>query len=368
MLLRHPPRRPAILLLGCLASGLVLGCTTVGDRAIRGSRTDYNVALRQTEDEQLLLNLVRLRYRDRPLFLETTALNTQFTYASSADGVIGFGPGAGAGTRYGVGGRIAFEEKPTVTYTPLQGADYVERMLSRVPVETMVLLDSSGWSTERVFRTCLQSLNGLANAPRAAGPTPAEAPEYELFLRAASLLRSLDLIGGVDAMKQQVDDEMVIVLRFAPETKSRPEFQEFARLLRLDPGAGRYIIAARADEGGGELINLRTRSFAGVLYYLSQSVEVPPADVAAGRVTVTRDPSGEPFDWSRVTDGLMRIRSGDEKPDNAAVAVNYRNSWFYIDDSDLDSKSTFSMLAQLYALQSGGARGPTPVLTLPVGR
>lgn len=44
-----------------------------------------------------------------------------------------------------------------------------------------------------------------------------------------------------------------------------------------------------------------------------------------------------------------------------------RGSWFYIDDSDLDSKSTFSMLMQLFALQSGNSDGMTPVLTIPVG-
>ena len=73
------------------------------------------------------------------------------------------------------------------------------------------------------------------------------------------------------------------------------------------------------------------------------------------------------FDWNRVTDGLKRIRSSSARPKNAAVAVRYRDSWFFIEDSDLDSKSTFSMLAQLYSLQAGGSAGLTPVLTLPVG-
>jgi len=82
---------------------------------------------------------------------------------------------------------------------------------------------------------------------------------------------------------------------------------------------------------------------------------------------VTRDADGNVFDWTRVTAGLMRIRSNGSPPANAAVAVQYRGSWFFIDDSDLDSKSTFSMLAQLYSLQAGGSAGLTPVLTLPVG-
>lgn len=38
-----------------------------------------------------------------------------------------------------------------------------------------------------------------------------------------------------------------------------------------------------------------------------------------------------------------------------------------IDDSDLDSKSTFTLLAQLLELQSGDVKAAGPLLTLPVG-
>ncbi|WP_293688025.1 hypothetical protein [Thiolapillus sp.] len=48
-------------------------------------------------------------------------------------------------------------------------------------------------------------------------------------------------------------------------------------------------------------------------------------------------------------------------------AVHSRGSRFYIDDSDLESKSTFSLPGQLFALQSGQLKSTAPVLTLPVG-
>lgn len=355
------------LLAVVVALGLFTGCVTVGHRAIRSSRTDYNMALRQTEDEQLLLNLVRLRYRDRPFFLEATALNTQFSYAPSAQGSIALGGGSDVPTEYGLGGKIAFEEKPTVTYIPLQGADYVKRIMSAVPIETMVLLDSSGWSSERIFRVCLQRMNGLQNAPRAAGPTPHTAPDYMDFLQATRLLRELELHGGIEAMKKRVGEDTVVTVQFSEDARKTAAFQEFVRLLDLDPEAEAFKLSPEAGNGGQDRITLRARSFAGALYFLSQSVEVPPADAAAGRVTVTRDADGNPFDWNLVTEGLMRIRWSSTRPENSAVAVRYRDAWFFIDDSDLDSKSTFSMLAQLYSLQAGGSDGLAPVLTLPVG-
>jgi len=52
------------------------------------------------------------------------------------------------------------------------------------------------------------------------------------------------------------------------------------------------------------------------------------------------------------------IRAGQERHllSWQAVSLN-RGHWSYVDDSDLDSKSTFSMLGQLFALQSATSRG-----------
>jgi len=45
-------------------------------------------------------------------------------------------------------------------------------------------------------------------------------------------------------------------------------------------------------------VGLRCRSLLGVLYFLSQAVEVPAPDVQAGLVTVTEDGQGRPFNWA----------------------------------------------------------------------
>jgi hypothetical protein len=84
-------------------------------------------------------------------------------------------------------------------------------------------------------------------------------------------------------------------------------------------------------------------------------------------VTVTRDEKGGRFDWRQVVGGLMEIHSSEQQPKSPYAAVRYRGYWFYIDDSNLTSKSTFSLLMQLFALQSGEIKSTAPVLTLPVG-
>ena len=70
-----------------------------------------------------------------------------------------------------------------------------------------------------------------------------------------------------------------------------------------------------------------------------------------------------------LTDGLFRVHSvkSDKRPPNAHVAVPYKGHWFYIDETDQDTKSTFSLLVELSRLELAGKAGPGPVLTLPVG-
>jgi len=251
-----------------------------------------------------------------------------------------------------------------MTYTPLQGEGFVQRVLSRISLDTMVLLFDSGWSVERVFRVCVQQMNSLPNAPRASGPTPVDAPIFEEFVRATKLLRELGKRGLVAGARR---DEHTVVLSFPQAALTMPAYLELMELLDLNPDQRTFPATTVLERPSRDVINLRTRSFIGVMYFLSQSVEVPAGDVAAGRVTVSYGPDGSEFDWIRVTEGLMHVRSADKQPDNAAVTIRYRGSWFYIDDADLDSKSTFSMLGQIYSLQSGSTKGLTPVLTLPVG-
>ena len=68
-----------LTLLGLLLMAWILpGC--LGPRALRHSRVKYNDAIQRSADEQLLLNLVRLRYRDTPSFIELSSLSTQFAF------------------------------------------------------------------------------------------------------------------------------------------------------------------------------------------------------------------------------------------------------------------------------------------------
>ena len=45
-----------------------------------------------------------------------------------------------------------YTDNPTITYQPLQGEEFLEKLMAPIPVEAMMRLTQSGWSISRVFR------------------------------------------------------------------------------------------------------------------------------------------------------------------------------------------------------------------------
>tara|TARA_Y100001960_G_scaffold277368_1_gene308091 strand:- start:151 stop:786 length:636 start_codon:yes stop_codon:yes gene_type:complete len=211
-------------------------------------------------------------------------------------------------------------------------------------------------------------MNNIKNAPGASGPTPKNAPQFKKFLKAIKYLRELQTQDVLHLSYNNESGSPQIVLNFTDEGKNLEAAKKFSRLLNLEPGLERYFISFSQKRNGFGEIRVVTRSLLGVLFYLSQGVEAPQQDINAGKVTRTLKKSGEVFDWKEVTGRILRVRSQSKRPDNAALRVFYRGTWFFIKDSDLKSKSTFSLLSQIFSLQAGKIKDNSPVLTLGVGQ
>lgn len=348
---------------------LTAGCITIPPDTYRGSANGYNVAMQETAEEQLLLNIVRLRYRDTPFFLEVASLTSQFDLSSSA-GVSGNFPldSDVPDVLQGSGG-ISFSERPTISYTPLQGEAFYSRFLGRIRFDNIALLSDSGWSLDSVARLAIQRVNGLTNAEGASGPTPDLAPDVEAFREAASLLFDLQRQGEIHLVEVAEGEDTFRGMQL-PEKGASDQADRLRELLSLDPDREIYRFepgSGSVAPGDGETVVYNTRSLLGVLFYLSQGVNVPEAHREAGIVTTTREADGGVYDWEAALSGLFRVEYAASRPRSAAASVFYRGWWFYVADSDLASKDTLILLSQLFTLQTGDAQGQTPLLTIPVG-
>jgi len=351
------------------------GCATgLGPKAVRSERPDYNRQIVRSNDAELLLNIVRLRYDDSMLFLAAGGVVAQYSYDASLNALGQVGGGTGSAT---VGSALAYGEKPTITYTPLTGEEFAARLLAPIPLDSVMLFEQGGWSADRLLLVTVQRVNDVFNAPTAGGPTPSLRPDYETFADVAERLerlREARLMGVNWEQKEHETQPPGRNPRFwihppaDPRSPLAADVAAVRRALDLEPGRDEFVLTAFPYKRKPSEVGMRCRSLLGVLYFLSQSVEVPVQDLQAGLVTLTEDRFGQPFDWSQITRKVMTIHSQPDRPDNAYVAVQHRGSWFYIADDDQTSKATWGLLNILFALQSASAQGKSPLLTLPIGK
>jgi hypothetical protein len=360
-----------ILIFFFFTTPVTSGCLNIGPYIMEFERLKYNIAITTTDNQEDLLNLVRLRYHDIPKVLAVSNINSQLTLGADAGGQYTITEGSsfkGFGDIFSFLFNTRYEDKPTITYQPLHGDKFVTNILSQIPLDVLMLLYNSGWSVERIFRLCVQSINGIRNAATASGPTPKFAPQYKDFFVLIKLMRKLQQQDKMNFVYEPVNDKQAMVLSFSEDALDSPETLQIVDMLRLTPGKTDYPIVINVMDHDPDYVRISTRSVLGVYYYLAQSVDVPQNDIKDGRVVITRHHDGQPFDWNELFAEFFQIKSSQSEPSDAYVRINYRGSWFYIDDRDLESKSTFSLLNQIFAIQAGHIKVEKPTLTLPIGR
>jgi len=125
------------------------GCS-LGPSALRSDRAAYNIAVQRSANEQMLLNLVRLKYRESALFLEIGAISSHFSYSANASFAATLPEGAP--NTFAVGTGAGYAEQPTVTYAPLQGEQFASRLLEEINFATFLLLLRGGWDVDVLMR------------------------------------------------------------------------------------------------------------------------------------------------------------------------------------------------------------------------
>jgi hypothetical protein len=337
------------------------GCAQLGPRVLTSGRPLYNIAVQETESQQLLLNIVRQRYRDPVLFLDVTSISSGFNRQASA-GILGSTSNNSLGGT--LGGSIS--ESPFITYAPNMGEAFVRQMMTPLDINTLALIVQAGWSIERTLLIVGESVNQLRNTPSDTNPQTG----YLMFHQAVSSLRDLQRAGKLSLGAESVEDdaEPRLSLLVAADAVNSEPYRKVCESLRVAcdgrPLKLRQAIGASTDD---ETMVLATRSLFSAMYFLSQGVEVPAADAAARLASNSSVVAGGPFDKEGTGETLFRVHSSAEEPELAAVKVFYRGSWFYIADNDSDSKVTFALVSMMVMLQSGNTAKITPLITIPVG-
>jgi len=341
-------------------SVLSSGCRSIGPKTIPRDRFDYSAGIGDSWKNQTLLNIIKLRYLDLPIFLDVAQVVSgyQLETGVSVGGQVSSASGT-VGNNLVLGASGKFVDRPTITYMPLTGDEFLEGFLKPVQPSQVFYMLQTGYAADFLLDMSLDSLNGLHNRSTAYGETREADPE---FMKATSLLRDIQAAGavGIHVQKPKTEEETTQLFfrteRVDPEIKGK--ISGLKDLLSIPPDRYQLTLVVSPLRGTPDELAVTTRSLLQVLGALGAGIELPKAHVERKLVPPVTEASLQ-------EQQLFRVHSGTEKPDDVYVAVRYEDAWFWIEHEDWHTKRTFVFIMFLFTLADAGQQQNLPQVTIP---
>jgi hypothetical protein len=349
-----------ILPLGVLT---VLGCASIGPRTVIHDRFDYTGALADSWKQQMLINMVKIRYGDTPVFLDVASIISGYTLETGIN-VYGEYASPGRGDTFaGLNARGTFTDRPTITYMPLSGEKFARSLMKPLPLPAILSMIQAGYPIDLVLRLCVHSVNDIRNRYGGSARTRAADPEFYPLLEH---LRKIQDSGAVGLRLQKTKEMEGVLMSFRRnvDPSMKEESLWVRKTLGLHPAKDEFKIVYGSIAKDDKEIAILSRSMLEIIIDLASYIEVPAVHVEEKQVNPTmpeKTIQGVPVP------PLIKIHSSTDKPKDAFIAVSYQNYWFWIDKRDLRSKSFFSFLMMIFSLTETGGKEGAPIITVPAG-
>ena len=209
----------------------------------------------------------------------------------------------------------------------------------------------------------LDSINGLNNESNRL-----KRPADPKFIRLVELMREGQLAGAIQIrIERPKEGAESSVLIFGPSKD--PELaargRELKSLLEIKPDLRELKVNYGGYSGRDDEIDMMTRSMLQIMLEFAAVVQVPESDVVQGKAT----PGLVDTPGAGALNGPpLRVLVTDAPSKDAHVAVQYDNRWFWIADTDVQSKYTFGIIMLLFSIADTGVRGSAPVVTIPANQ
>lgn len=361
--------RALIIILITILCITLSACSRFGHKLVPLDSFNYNEAIARSSNEQMLLNLVRLRYREVPVFLAVGSVITQYFYLGDLNAGVSFGkPTQGAAHEFlDANAHMLYAERPTITYSPLTGQEFSQQLLTPIPNELLFSLVQSGWPPDQLLMMGMERLNHLENLPFSMVQPIARLEGLREFNQVVQLIielsrrRSIEMQGG----NKEAPNASFLVFKQVRDNDTKNLILELKSILGLEPDLNSFRVTKKFIGRNADEVTMSVRSLLALMGFLSRGVEIPAAHVAEKRAEEITIPEDAEF---RSLLFPLNIHSQVERPTDAFVAVRHYDHWFYIAQSDHVSKQAFSLLAYLFQMQAPQVQALGPMITVPTSQ
>ena len=357
----RPPAASKLSL--CLASAALLArCVHMGPKTIPVDRFDYSEAIADSWKQQTLLNIVKLRYMDLPVFMDVSSIVAGYSLQAgvSAGGTLSSNT-AVQGNFVSAGGQAVFTDRPTITYVPMMGEKFLTGLIRPIDPKSIFSMLQSGYAADFILGLTVESLNGVRNRSVLGGVVREADPE---FMRALQLLREVQAAGAVglrvEEDKTKGSTGVLFFRRDDMPADIAEKAAEVRQLLKLPADRQTFVLTYSPVRGAENELAVSSRSMLQIMGTFASYLDVPEAHL--------QDHSALPaFEHAAPEShqGLVQIHSGKDQPVAAFAAVRYRDYWFWIDDGDLLTKRAITAVMFFFTLTDTGGNEKLPVVTIP---
>jgi len=338
-----------------------VGCAHLGPRTVSVDRFDYSTSIADSWKQQTLLNVVKLRYVDLPVFVDVSSIVAGYSMETSASAGMNLYPQSALKenrNNFPFGVQSKFTDRPTITYVPMTGEKFLRGLITPIEPKNIFFMLQAGYAADFILGLSVESLNGVRNRSVAAGTAREADPEFN---RVLALIREAQMAGAI-GMRVEEDKAKgsAAVLFFRREDMSAEVMEkmiEIRRLLNLPADGQRFVLKYSPLRGEEGELAVNSRSLLQIMGAMASFIDVPDEHV--------RDRSAIPVLEDAATENRVRIRSGKDKPAQAYVAVRYRGHWFWIEDSNWQTKRALSAIVFLFTLANSGGDEKLPLITIP---
>jgi hypothetical protein len=344
---------------GVLLLAGIAGCTHIGPPSVAVDRFDYSTAIADSWKQQTLLNIVKIRYMDLPVFVDVSSVVAGYSIQT---GVTVTGQLSSERAIQGNFGSLSaqgiYTDRPTITYTPMTGDKFMRALITPIEPRNLFFFVQAGYPADFVLGLSVQSLNGVRNRSVLGGVVRNADPD---FTRALALMRDVQAAGGVGLRVEERKDKGPTTVMFFRRADLPPDVLEKAaevrRLLSMPPDQERFTLVFSPLRGAPGEFSVNSRSMLQVLTAFASYVDVPDEHLKMGLAPPSLNDEGDRT--------VGRIRSGTDRPENAFAAVRYHGRWFWIDGSDFAAKRALTAVMFFFTMAETGSPERLPLVTIP---